>query len=74
MLLHATRDQRILVTRDVKDFVPLAREWAEAGRSHAGCLLVTRAVRDPEAIVRSIDRTFEQAPDQSDWVGRVQFV
>ena len=40
VLLLAAREQRILVTRNSRDFAPLLREWAEAGRAHAGCILI----------------------------------
>ncbi len=36
----ATEEQRVLVTRNSRDFAPLAREWAEAQRAHAGMTLI----------------------------------
>jgi predicted nuclease of predicted toxin-antitoxin system len=36
----ATREDRIVVTRNSQDFAPLLREWAEAGHYHAGCILI----------------------------------
>jgi predicted nuclease of predicted toxin-antitoxin system len=36
----ATEQQRVLVTRNCRDFAPLAREWAEAQRAHAGMILI----------------------------------
>jgi Domain of unknown function (DUF5615) len=36
-------ERRALVTADLKDFVPLARSWAESQREHWGLLLVSRA-------------------------------
>jgi hypothetical protein len=36
VLKVAAGEQRLLVTRNVRDFVPLDRTWREAGRSHAG--------------------------------------
>jgi hypothetical protein len=32
----AAQEDRILVTRNSRDFAPLLREWAEADRHHAG--------------------------------------
>lgn len=40
VLALAAAQQRILVTRNARDFAPLLRQWAEAGRSHAGCILI----------------------------------
>lgn len=39
VLVLAADEHRILVTRNARDFAPLLREWAEAGRQHAGCIL-----------------------------------
>ena len=36
----AAQEDRILVTRNSRDFAPLLREWAEADRHHAGCILI----------------------------------
>jgi predicted nuclease of predicted toxin-antitoxin system len=36
----AAAEQRILITRNSRDFAPLARQWAEAQRSHAGLMLI----------------------------------
>jgi hypothetical protein len=30
----------VLITRNSRDFAPIAREWAEARRSHAGLILI----------------------------------
>ncbi len=36
----AAAEGRVLVTRNSRDFAPLAREWAEAQRTHAGMILI----------------------------------
>ena len=36
----AASEQRVLITRNSRDFAPLARQWAEAGRPHAGIILI----------------------------------
>ncbi|MGO9973216.1 MAG: DUF5615 family PIN-like protein [Solirubrobacteraceae bacterium] len=36
----ASEQQRVLVTRNSRDFAPLARAWAEAQRAHAGMILI----------------------------------
>ena len=38
-LVWATAHDRVILTHDLKDFVPLAREWARTGRRHAGIVL-----------------------------------
>ena len=36
----AAREQRILITRNSRDFVPVLRRWAEAGMHHSGCIVI----------------------------------
>jgi Domain of unknown function (DUF5615) len=36
-------ESRALVTDNVRDFMPLAREWAAAGREHAGLIFTSDA-------------------------------
>jgi uncharacterized protein with PIN domain len=36
----AAAEDRILVTRNSRDSAPLCRIWAEAGRNHAGVILI----------------------------------
>ena len=40
LLALATEQGRIMVTSNVKDFARITTEWAAAGKSHAGCLLI----------------------------------
>jgi predicted nuclease of predicted toxin-antitoxin system len=40
VLALAADEDRILVTRNSRDFAPLLRQWAEAGRPHAGAILI----------------------------------
>lgn len=64
----ATREHRILVTHDVKDFAPLLREWAEAGRSHAGCILVHGLDhRAYGRLLRGLRLMFSKRPRAEDW-------
>lgn len=68
VLALAAREQRILVTRNSRDFAPILREWAEGGRSHSGCILIwTLEHRDFSAIVAALDRLFTERSRQRDW-------
>ena len=40
LLALATEQGRIMVTFNVNDFARITTEWAAAGKSHAGCLLI----------------------------------
>jgi hypothetical protein len=68
LLALAAGERRVLVTFDVADFPRLLREWGEAGRSHAGVILVY-GLRHNEfgAIVRAIEQTLARRPNQEDW-------
>jgi predicted nuclease of predicted toxin-antitoxin system len=65
----AAVDSRVLITRDVGDFPPLLREWAAAGRSHPGVILIYGIGQDEFGIVvRGIQRLIESRPRQQDWI------
>ena len=36
LLTYATQNERALVTENVADFMPLAAQWAGAGKAHSG--------------------------------------
>ncbi|HET8641140.1 MAG TPA: DUF5615 family PIN-like protein [Pseudonocardiaceae bacterium] len=40
ILAMATADNRLLVTCNIKDLVPIAQSWRAAGRSHGGLVCV----------------------------------
>jgi Domain of unknown function (DUF5615) len=68
MLALAAEQARILVTRNSRDFPPLLREWAEADRHHAGCILIwTFAHHEFGPIVRNITRLLDDRPDAEEW-------
>lgn len=68
LLELATAEGRIMVTFNVKDFARLATEWAAAGTSHAGCLMVV-GIDHAEfgLIVRVIEAVIDSRPDQQSW-------
>lgn len=67
----AAEQRRILVTRNARDFAPLLREWAEAGRHHSGCVLVwTLSHHEFGRIIRGVARLLEQHPSPAEWRDR----
>jgi predicted nuclease of predicted toxin-antitoxin system len=68
MLALAASEGRVLVTRNSRDFAPLAREWAEAQRSHAGLILIWTLDHSQFAeIVAGIERQLGLWPSQEQW-------
>ena len=64
----AAREDRIVVTRNSRDFAPLLRQWAEADRHHAGCVLIwTLGHHEFGAIIKGIDRLLRERPDAEQW-------
>jgi predicted nuclease of predicted toxin-antitoxin system len=64
----AAEQSRLLVTRNARDFAPLARVWAEAGRQHAGCILIwTLDHNEFGAIVRGVTRLLDDRPNPEEW-------
>jgi predicted nuclease of predicted toxin-antitoxin system len=64
----ATSERRVLVTRNSRDFAPLARQWAEAQRSHAGLILIwTLDHNQFNEIVASIEHQLDLWPSQERW-------
>jgi hypothetical protein len=69
VLALAAAEGRILITRNSRDFAPLLRDWAEAGRSHAGCILIWTLRHDEFGpILRGLRHLLAERPHQSAWV------
>lgn len=72
MLELAAGDERILITRNSRDFAPICRTWAEAGREHAGVILIwTLSARQSGEIVDGVDALLEELPLADEWRGIV---
>ena len=72
LLALAAHDERILITRNSRDFAPICRLWAEAGREHAGVILIwTLSQRQYGEIIGGIERWLEEIPDAVAWRGLV---
>jgi predicted nuclease of predicted toxin-antitoxin system len=64
----AAEQDRILVTRNARDFAPILREWAEAGRHHAGCILIwTLGHHEFGAIISGVTRLLRDRPEPAEW-------
>ncbi len=64
----AALEGRVLITRNSRDFAPIAREWAEARRSHAGLILIWTLDHSQFAgIVTGVERQLGRWPSQEQW-------
>lgn len=64
-LRHASRADRILVTRNLREFVLLAADWIARGQTHSGIILIPTAFRGNEfaAIADAIERIVSANPN-----------
>ena len=68
----ATQDERILITRNSRDFAPICRIWAEAGRDHAGVILIwSLSHRQYGEISCGVERWLDEIPNAAAWRGTV---
>jgi len=68
VLTLAASQERILVTRNSRDFAPILREWAESGRHHAGCILIWSLDHSQfTEIVAGVQHLLAQWPDPDAW-------
>lgn len=64
----AAAEQRILITRNSRDFAPLARRWAEAQRAHAGLMLIwTLDHNQFSEIVAGVENELTRRLSQGEW-------
>jgi hypothetical protein len=71
----AAKEERVLVTFDVKDFPVIVRQWAEVGRTHAGCAIIVDIDHGEfGAILDAIERELAARPEQADWTDLTLFV
>jgi Domain of unknown function (DUF5615) len=75
ILAESTNQNRMLVTENSKDFDPILRAWASAGRHHAGVIFTSPRRFDrsrasyPQNLVKSLTLLLVESPDdQTDWV------
>ena len=64
VLTYATSVNRIVVTRNVRDFVVLDRQWRDAGRPHSGiACLDSQAFRQDRAFIGNVVAALAKAAD-----------
>jgi predicted nuclease of predicted toxin-antitoxin system len=64
----AASEARVLITRNSRDFAPLAREWAEARRTHGGIILIwTLDHSQFVEIIAGVERYLGLYPEQDRW-------
>jgi hypothetical protein len=66
----AQEERRIVITHNSHDFPDILREWAEAGRSHHGCILSFLPTNAYGEMSDRFARWFRQFPSQRDWIDR----
>ncbi len=68
LLELAAREERILVTFNVRDFARITSQWAGAGKHHCGCLMITGIDHGEFGLIlRVIDAALQARPDPTDW-------
>jgi Domain of unknown function (DUF5615) len=70
----ASSERRVLITHNVRHFAPLMRSWAEARRSHGGCILVTLPHNAYGPILAGVREAFTARSEQEDWLSRAEFI
>lgn len=64
----AAQQDRIVITRNARDFAPLLREWGQANLHHAGCILIwSLAHNEFGAITSGVAKLLEDRPDPAEW-------
>ncbi len=64
----AAQQNRVLITRNSRDFAPLLRESSEGGRHHAGCILIwTLGHHEFGAIIKGVTGLLASYSDPKQW-------
>ncbi len=75
LLALAVAEGRILVTANVRHFLPLITEMDVRGETHPGCILVSRSVRSENfGIIISGVGIMLEGISQEDWRDRVAWI
>lgn len=75
LLELAAREERILVSFNVKDFPAIAAQWASKGKGHAGLIMVPNNVRHQEfgLIVESVSQMLQDSQPE-EWENRFEWL
>lgn len=75
LLALAVKEGRILITANVRHFLPLVTEKSVKGESHPGCILIPRSVRSEDfgAIISGTLKLLE-GTSQEEWIVRVDWI
>jgi len=75
LLALAASEGRIMVTFNVRDFPRITRRWSEAGRHHAGCVIIVGVDHGEFGTgLRVIEAALTARPEQVDWHDYTCFV
>lgn len=70
LFAFAQQEQRVTITHNTADFPDILVTWAEAGRSHHGCIISHLPTNAFGEMAARFDRWFGRFPDQRDWLDR----
>ncbi len=75
LLAVPASEERVLVSRDVRDFPRIAGEWARAGQTHAGVIMIPPSIDHAEfsAIVSGVEALLPDTA-QADWRDRFEWM
>ncbi len=76
-LARAISEERALVTYNVRDFVPLAKAAASAGREHCGIILISYRSLPPSdvgGLVRALAALLDERPGADELVDQTLFL
>jgi Domain of unknown function (DUF5615) len=68
----AISEDRVLITANVADFLPLLTTLIESGRSHPGCLLIPNSFRNEDfgPLISEIYPELQEVPPD-EWIDRI---
>jgi hypothetical protein len=68
----AISEDRVLITANVADVLPLLTALIELGRSHPGCILIPNSFRNEDfgPLISAIDRELQEVPPD-EWTDRI---
>lgn len=66
----AQEQRRVTITHNFHDYPDILRDWAEAGRSHHGCVISYLPTNAYGEMGRRFERWFRHFPSPRDWIDR----